>query len=89
LPRGIFSAAKVAGVEDAKAQPAKWDIAFQTTVESGSLFTIPFVGNEPQETVGGHLSPTSQRGREDWPIGKLGSGRQVVRHPLCLAAGAP
>jgi hypothetical protein len=53
LPQDIFTAVKLTGfgVEDPKARPAKWNIAFETTGERWLGITIPFVGDEPQEAV--------------------------------------
>jgi hypothetical protein len=53
LPEDIFSAVRLTGfgVEDPKAEPIKWDVAFETTGATWLGITIPFVGNEPQEAV--------------------------------------
>ena len=53
LPPDVFKVAKLAGfgVEDPKAQPMKWDIAFETTGERWLGISIPFVGDTPQVAV--------------------------------------
>jgi len=51
LPANIFTAVKLAGfaVEDPRANPVEWDIAFETIGENWLGITIPFIGDEPQD----------------------------------------
>ena len=51
LPENLFSELKLAGfsVEDPKATPVVWDIAFETTVGRWLGIAIPFVGETAQE----------------------------------------
>jgi hypothetical protein len=53
LPEDILSVVKLTGfgVEDPRAQPIEWDVAFETTGDKWLGITIPFVGEEPQEAV--------------------------------------
>jgi hypothetical protein len=53
IPTDLWSAVKLAGfgLEDPKANPIQWDIAFETLGDKWLGITIPFVGDEPQETI--------------------------------------
>jgi hypothetical protein len=39
------------GLEDPRAEPVEWDVAFETTGERWLGITVPFVGNSPQDPV--------------------------------------
>lgn len=51
LPEDLFSAVKLAGfgLDDAKAAPVHWDIAFETTGDKWLGITVPFIGEFAQE----------------------------------------
>lgn len=51
IPQNLFSELKLAGfgLEDPKATPVEWDIAFETTGEKWLGITVPFIGDSAQE----------------------------------------
>jgi hypothetical protein len=51
LPQDIFSVLKLAGfgLQNAKLQPVRWDISFETTGDKWLGIVVPFVGDAPQE----------------------------------------
>ena len=53
LPQDVFTVVKLAGfgLEDAKAQPVRWDISFETTGDKWLGIIIPFVGDTAQKAT--------------------------------------
>lgn len=53
LPGDIFTVTKLAGfgLEDATAQPVKWNISFETTSDKWLGIIIPFVGDTAQKAT--------------------------------------
>lgn len=53
LPENLFAELKLAGfgLEDPKANPVEWDIAFETTGDKWLGITVPFVGDTAQEAT--------------------------------------
>jgi hypothetical protein len=53
LPQDIFTVVKLAGfgLEDAKAQPVRWDVSFETTGDKWLGIIIPFVGDTAQKAT--------------------------------------
>jgi hypothetical protein len=51
IPEDLFSELKLAGfgLEDPKATPVEWDIAFETTGEKWLGITVPFIGDSAQD----------------------------------------
>ncbi|HMW70833.1 MAG TPA: hypothetical protein PKD17_03385 [Cellvibrionaceae bacterium] len=51
VPENLFSELKLAGfgLEDPKASPVEWDIAFETTGDKWLGITVPFIGDCAQE----------------------------------------